>query len=131
MDKIVGASEGSARKALVILQSLVGIEDTEEQVAAIDAATSKSEAYKIGTELLYNPRTNWATVSNIIRKLEDDNWEGIRMLVLSMASNVLLDPSKIKFYAKAYKVLVAFSEPFYNTNKAGLVASCYEASRTV
>lgn len=127
-DKLVAASEGSARKALVILQSLVGIDDEEEQVTAIDRASAKSEAYQIGTELLYKGG-NWAAISNIINKMQDDNWEGIRMLILSMASKILLDMGKVKFHPKAYKVIVCFSEPFYNTNKSGLVASCYEACR--
>jgi DNA polymerase III gamma/tau subunit len=129
MAKIVDASEGSARKALVILQSLVGIEDDDEKLLAIDRASSKSEAYKIGVELIYG-QSSWAKVASIINTMEDDNYEGIRMLILAMASNALLDPKKIRFHAKAYKTIVCFSDPFYNTGKSGLVASCYEATRS-
>lgn len=128
MDKLIGASEGSARRSLVILQSLIGIEDEEDQIVAIDRASSKSEAYQIGTALLYQS-AGWAIIANIINKMEDDNYEGIRMLILSMASNVLLNQTKVKLHPKAYKVLIAFSDPFFNTGKNGLVASCYEACR--
>jgi len=129
IDKIIDASEGSARKALVILQSLVGIDDEDEQLLAIDRASSKSEAYKIGVELIYG-QSAWAKVAGIINTMEDDNYEGIRMLILAMASNALLDPKKVRFHAKAYKTIVCFSDPFYNTGKSGLVASCYEATRS-
>lgn len=128
LDKIAEASEGSARKALVILQSLIGITGDKEKLAAIEKAANRSEAYQIGLELIYRSK-GWAGVSSIISKLEDADWEGIRMLILAMASNVLLDPKKTTFYPKAYKVIVCFSEPFYNTGRAGLVASCYEATR--
>lgn len=128
MDKLVDAACGSARQALVILQQLIGIKGEDEQVAAIDAVTAKSEAYQIGTGLLYQGAP-WASIASLIKKMEDNNWEGIRMLVLSMATNILLDMTKLKFHPRAYKVMIAFSEPFFNTGKAGLVMSAYEASR--
>lgn len=127
-DKIIREAEGSARKALVILQALVGLDDDKEKLLAIEKANARSEAYQIGVELLFKP-TNWMTIAAIIKNMTDDNWEGMRMLILSMASNVLLDPKKAGLHPRAYKVMVAFSEPFYNTGKSGLVASCYEAIR--
>jgi len=124
-DKVVKFANGSPRKALVILQSLVGIQDEDEQLAAVMAGDSESEAYQIGTALLY-AKPNWLDLLKIIKGLKEVDWEGIRMLILAMATNILLDANKKKFWKQADLVHICFSESFFHTNKSGLVSACRE-----
>ena len=119
--RIVEQSEGSARKALVLMDQIANITDEEEQIAILSQKDIRSEAIMIARTLMRSG-ARWQEMATILKTCNDDA-EGIRRLVMSYAASVLMNG---KQDARAYKILVAFSEPFFNTGKPGLVASCYE-----
>ena len=133
--EIVEASDGSARKALVILEQVGSMETEEEQLKGIQASSfNKDEAINLARALFnYNP-TPWPEVAKILRNLSDQDVEGIRYMILGYARSCLIGkdekPPNMKFAQKAFQVIDIFSRNFYDSKQAGLAAACWEVMMT-
>ncbi len=118
--KIVDIAEGSPRKALVLLHSIVGIGGKKDQLEILDKGDINTQGIDLARALM--ERTpNWKKVAGILKKLEDDV-ETVRYIVLGYARTVLLSSGN----KKAYVVIDCFSSNFYDSKAAGLAAACYE-----
>jgi DNA polymerase III gamma/tau subunit len=129
--EIIEASDGSARKALVILEQVGSLEGDEEQIKAIQFTTfNKDAAISLARALFSYKGTTWQEVSKILRVLVDQDVEGIRYCVLGYARSCLVGkdekPPNMKFAEKAFKVIDIFSKNFYDSKAAGLAAACWE-----
>jgi len=122
VDKICEHSDGSARKALVLLNSIIDITDEEEQIQTIQKSDVQHQAIEIARALL-DTRTKWTDMAKIIKAVEEDA-ESLRWMVLSYMEKVILGGGKLA--PRGFQVITAFSEPFYNTKRAGLTAACWE-----
>ena len=122
--KIAGASDGSARKALVILQQVIGIAEKEAQLEAIEAADPQREAITLA-RLLFNPKATWKEVSVALKEIESDP-ETLRHIVLGYATSVLLGNNP-RMASRAMQLIDLFRDHWYDCKRAGLVAACYEA----
>ena len=122
--KIVNNSEGSARKALVFLNSVIHLSSKEEQLNAIMSETAELQAFEIVRALLYNSRTTWKEMAAILKATEGEEPEQIRWLVLTCCKTELLKAGK--FAPRAYMIIDVFRDNFYDSKIAGLVAACYE-----
>lgn len=120
-ERIAESSDGSARQALVLLHTVIGLSTVEDQLAAISRADSKHEAKNICREML-NPRTSWSAVAKILKGTDGDA-ESIRWQVLGYCRTVLLGGGKQA--GRAAAIIEEFREPFYDSKDAGLAASCY------
>lgn len=124
-EEIVDASDGSARKALVILEQIGGIEGKKAQIASIQStAVTKDAAIDLARMLLNSER--WSAVAAKLKALSDEDVEGIRYLVLAYMRAVLLGGGKLA--PRAYQVIDAFSRNMYDSKQAGLAAACYEVT---
>lgn len=126
VDRIIEAADGSARKALVILNQVLRSDDEEEQLQAIESNDSQKKAHDIFRALM-NPRTTWVDMQKILRNVDDEP-EGLRYYILACATNEMLNTYKRNGTnpSRAYLLVVAFGENYYDTKRAGLVASCFE-----
>jgi DNA polymerase III gamma/tau subunit len=125
LEKIAEVADGSARKALVLLHSVIGLEDEEEQLRVVEAGDASHDAIEIARALV-TPAMTWHKMTKIlggIEGLEEDS-EGIRRLVLSYMSSVALKNPKIA--SRACDVILLFQDPWFNCGRAGLIAACYE-----
>lgn len=122
LDAIIERGYGSARKSLVILDQIIDIENEEEQLNAIQSSDEKVMAIELARAII-NPQTTWNKVSTILKGLEDDV-ESFRWMVLNYSNSVLLGGGKLA--PRAYLLIVAFQDNFYDSKKAGLTAACYE-----
>lgn len=120
--KLIQCAEGSARAALVLLHKIMGIEEEERQLQILESAGAQKQAIEIARALM-NPRVPWKTVASILSQVDEDP-EQIRWLVLSYASSVLLKGGKLA--DRAALIISCFSENFYDTKRAGLIAACYD-----
>lgn len=123
MDEIVDAADGSARKALVILEQVGGLGTETEQVQAVQATSLNKDAAITLARALMNPRVNWKEVAPLLKELKDEP-EGIRYLVLGYCRSVLLGGGPLA--ARAYMIIDIFSRNFYDSKQAGLAAACWE-----
>lgn len=121
-DKIVEYSEGSARKALVLLNQVYKLEDEEEQLQSVFRMDHKANAFELAKLLIWTPRPNWSDVSKLLKDLEDDP-EGIRLMMLSCSMGEILKGGNA--VSRALMVFDYFQFNFYDTKKPGLVRACY------
>ena len=120
-------SDGSPRKALVILERISGVESNEERIKIINNSSVIEEDVDV-IELcraLLNNKSTWGNISTILKKLKEagklDDAETIRYIVMGYMSAVLLNSDN----KRAAIVLEAFSEPTYNTGKNGIILASY------
>jgi DNA polymerase III gamma/tau subunit len=123
IEKIIDNSEGSARKALVLLNQVYLLDDKKEMLAAIEEATVEKASEFIG-RLLINPRTTWPTMAKALKANGQEDPESIRWGVLGYARNCMISGGKIS--ARAYIIIEAFRDHFYDSKHAGLAAACWE-----
>lgn len=133
---VITAADGSPRQALVSAQiAMQHPDDPDAACAAVEALSGKGEAYKICVAL---QRGGWGDCAKAIRDADvtNEEAEGIRMLVLAWFTTTLIGkpakdgkPAKPAGNGKPAKraalILEAFSEPFYNSGKAGLALAAY------
>jgi len=122
-DKIINNSDGSARKALVFLNSVIHLSTKSEQLNAIVTETAELQAFEIVRNLLYKP-CSWKNMAAILKATEGEEPEQIRWLVLACCKTELLKAGK--FAGRAYQIIDVFRDNFYDSKHAGLVAACYE-----
>lgn len=123
IDRIVDAAEGSARQALVLLDTIREIEGEEAQLAAITNPEAKQVAFDLVKALLWE-KANWKSVSKILQGIDNEDPEGLRYLVLACATKEMLKGTKNS--PRAYMIVTAFRDNFYDSKFSGLVAACWE-----
>lgn len=119
-------SEGSARKALVLLGQIIDLAAEDEQLEALQRGDFKKESIELA-RLLINPKSKWPQVANVLKNLDDEP-EQVRYLVLGYANSVLLKGGPLA--ARAYLVIRCFDCNFYDSKKSGLTAACWEVIST-
>ena len=122
-EKIIECSNGSARKALVFLNQIAELDDEEDMIEAIKATTAEIQAIAIA-KALFNSRTSWNDMTKILKETVNEEPEQIRWMVLGYAKKVLLGGGKL--YSRAYLIINAFQDNFYDSKHAGLAAAAYE-----
>jgi len=124
MGKIVENSDGSARKALVFLNSIINQTCERDMLNAIVTATAETQAFAIVRALLYKPGTKWKEIAKILKETEGEEPEQIRWLVLACCRTEMLKGGKLT--GRAFLVIGAFRDNFYDSKQAGLCAACWE-----
>lgn len=121
--KIVEASEGSARWALVHLGSVIDLEDEALQLECVSNVDTKRQAFDLVKALLYQKST-WAQVAKIIQEVNLEEPEKFRHFVLACANTELLKANRNS--ENAFMVLDIFRANWYDCGKVGLTACCFE-----
>ena len=122
IDAVVNHGDGSPRQLLVLLDSIQHLDDDEEQLQLIYKSETKKEAIEIARTLM-KLKPKWSEVSAVLRTVQEEP-ESIRWMMLSYANSVLLKGGRKA--SRAYIIIDAFRDNFYDSKKAGLSAACYE-----
>jgi DNA polymerase-3 subunit gamma/tau len=88
--KIAETSEGHVRDALFILQSVIQIRDNEEKQLKIAGQKIESERQIIDLCRSLLNRDGWETCREILKKLQNENPETVRKIVLAYMQRVIL-----------------------------------------
>lgn len=121
IEQIVEAAEGSARKALVLLDQIASVEGEEEQLKALSVSVlNKDQSIELARALFGS--ASWNEVAKLLKELKDEP-ESIRYLVLGYARSVLLSGGKQS--ERAFKIISVFEKNFYDGKAASLAAACY------
>lgn len=118
LEQIVDESCGSSRAALVVLESIIDLDEDDMMEAAKQKAIEESEAIEL-CRALFAKTPSWKTISGVLKKLEAEP-EGVRQMVLAYTNTVLMK----NMDERACIVLEAFIEPFYATPKHQLLLAC-------
>lgn len=122
ISKIIVVAEGSARKALVLLEQVLMVKGDEGQLEAIDASDAEKQAIELA-RTLFNYKSSWSDAANVLKNLKDDA-EGTRRLILAYANKILLSGGKLS--DRAYLIISVMRDNLFASGKAGLSACCYE-----
>lgn len=120
---LIEMSEGSARKALVLLEQVLFLENEDEQLEVIKNSDNQAQGIDV-CRILFKPKVAWVDVVKVLRAIETDDWESLRWAVLGYACSILLGKNK-SMAAKASLIISNFEEPLFNTKRAGFVNACY------
>lgn len=122
IERIVDCSEGSPRKALVFLYQVSKVKSELARLELVQPSGMRHQAIELCRVLMKANKHQWRDVCGVLKTIDEDP-EGIRRLMLAYFASIL---SK-QVNKKAFDVMLAFSEPFYNTGRPGLVLACYAA----
>ncbi len=122
IEKIVEHSDGSARQALVLLDSVIHLDSEEEMLEAIEKSTMNTQAIQL-CRLLLNPRTSWQDISKLLKELEGEDPEGLRRMMLGYMRSVLLGSGQ----PRAAFIMGLFERNFFDSGNPGLALACYES----
>ena len=120
--KIAELAEGSPRKALVVLEQVIGL-DTGDRLEALTRSIPKREAYELCHVLIKG--SGWSDAASIIKCIGDDQIESVRWMVLGYMSKVALNNRKQA--ERACHIINCFREDFFRSGKAGLILACWDA----
>lgn len=120
--RIAEASEGSVRKAAVFLQQVLEVEE-EQQEDLVNRITMEENAEVIELCRALMKKANWSTIASMLKNLKEEP-ESVRYAVLGYFNSVLLNNGD----ARSAEIIMRFSEPFYNSGKAGLTLACFECT---
>ncbi len=124
LDKIVEVADGSPRQALTTLQKVISLPTEQEQLDVITKGDLNKQAFDLVKALLWEKNT-WKDIATIIEQLgPDQDWEGIRRLMLKCTSNEVLKANRNSKWA--CHILVCCRDHWYDCGRAGLVQACYE-----
>lgn len=116
------AAEGSARKALVLLEQVVQMPE-EARAAFLERESGRSRGDQIARILLSGHRNAWERLLAVLKDCDEDA-EAVRRVVLAFATNAMY--RNPRNHEALYRVLKAFRPDTFSSNKAGLMAACYE-----
>ena len=121
---IAEACDLSARSALTILEQVSHLDDEDEMLKVISNAAVKTKAIDLARKLL-KPTTQFKAVLPILKVLDDEP-ESVRRVILAYVTSIMQNG---KMVDRCYVLLDSFRDNYYDSGKAGLMASCYEATQ--
>jgi DNA polymerase-3 subunit gamma/tau len=129
IEEIIDASQGSARSALVILEKIskLGKEQALKLLRShpTDLEMEGGKVLDLCQALTRKDGT-WGDVASVLKEVyeEESDLEKIRYQVLGYAASVLL---RGKGGNRAALIIECFSQPFYDTGRAGVTLACYQS----
>jgi len=132
--RLAEVADGSARKALVLLGQIMGVEDDDRRIEILQKSDVKRTAYSLCQALVAG--RPWTAVAEILRDCDEEP-EQIRWLVLSFFTTVAIgkkDPKTGKVRApgkdasRAVAIMEEFQDNYFDTKRAGLIISAYRAT---
>lgn len=133
VDKTVAKSiammcQGSPRAALVALQRVAALPKEQQAKAAEEAILAVDKAGNLARLLLDGK--GWKEIALFLKATEEEP-ERLRRGVLGYITAVAVNSGNPALAAKCYSIGCSFEKPYYDTDRAGLFLSCYDAWKVV
>ena len=128
--KLISKScEGSARAALVMLDSVIGLENEEEAKEIIDnyVGSENAEIKELCYYLLQNKRPSWDNIKKILSKLDIEP-ESARYAILGFLNSAMLKSWSKRSTEEISSLIEIFEPSVMYSKAAGLTNACYFAS---
>ena len=118
VSKIASAADGSARVALVLLNTLVGVDGAENQMKLISKADVAPAAIEIARLLYADQPCTWKDLAALLKATDEDP-ETVRLIILNYGRTLLLSKGQVRIH----NILEEFREPLYGASAPALLAS--------
>lgn len=119
--QIAEDADGSPRAALVVLDSIIDMNEKDMLAAAARKAEEQKEAIELCRALIKADK--WMSIAKILKGMGDYDPETVRLAVLGYCQSILLKEDS----ARAWVVMDAFRDPFDRNGRPGVVWACYMA----
>ena len=124
---IVSKAEGSARKAINLLESIIDVE-ADDMMEIIESAITSEESDDLkALFLLLMNKGSWAKMAPILKKTKETP-ESIRFQAIKWMSSCLLNDDSRNDNKHLSDVIQMFSNSFEYNGKSALVGACYDCS---
>jgi len=127
LEEIAKKTDGIPRESLVLLDKVIDLDSTDEiDEIILNHFTGESfdkTAFEIARELL-NGKKKWDKIAELIKKIENDNWEAARLTILGYMATVLLGGNE-----RAEEIGSLFMENTFYSKKFGFVQACFLANK--
>jgi len=123
---IINQADGSARRAIEMLEGVVLLANKSEQLEWLEGAAEERRQIIDLCRLLFNFKTDWPTASGLLLALTTSDAESIRWAVIGYARAILLKNNHQKLQQRACHVIQTFEGNFYDSKHAGLAMACYQ-----
>ncbi len=124
LDMLIKYAEGSPRKALVLLDQIMGETDDDKRIECLHKATAELEGIALA-RVLFKKGVTWPEVQKTLNDVKEDP-ESIRWIVLGYAKSILRGKAK-PMWNRAAQIIELFQDNFYDSKDAGLTLACYGA----
>lgn len=127
LSKIAESCENTPRDSIKLLEQVMPLADSPDDIEdlIINNISDADEADGIELcRLLMSKNPSWSKASKILLGINKDKVESIRHLILNYITKCLLNSNR--YNKDLSSILYEFSEPFYNTGKAGLVRAFHD-----
>lgn len=128
VNQIIKSADGCPRQALILLDSVIDIEDEKTALNAISEATNNEKtSIDICRTLLDKRKNRWLDMKYYLKGFDEEP-EKIRYAVLGyLAACLLSDKNDAATDAHISQVIDCFTESFMYSGKAGFYNACYQA----
>jgi DNA polymerase III gamma/tau subunit len=129
VSEIARVSEGTPRRALVVLDGVIDIEDSDELMEAISDALISEQEVRDLCRLLISPLqvNKWKQVAELLKGVTEEP-EQVRYAILGYLNTAILNSNGDA--AERIRLLIdCFEDSYIYKGKVGLSGSCYDASR--
>ena len=121
---IAEMADGSARVALVMLDTIIDLPENKMRAALKNISFDDSEVIELCREIMKGASGGkWPTITKIIKGLQEKDVESIRRAVRGYCRAVLMKENN----PKAAIILQYFNEPFLNNDDTDLLSACHGA----
>jgi DNA polymerase-3 subunit gamma/tau len=117
LELIVENSNGSPRQALVYLEECHSIKDASEARELMRASGQNKEVVDLARWLVAGKGHTWAAAMKLLKALEGQEAESIRIQLQIYFAAVLLNSKSDKAAASILGLVEAFSKPYYSSEK--------------
>lgn len=125
LPKIAFAAQGSARRALVLLEQCVAVGFESESLTQIcaNADDESNDLFPICKAVMWPGKESWESIyTDYLSKMTDDEVEQARWMLLRYAEKCMKDS---KNAGRSAKVITAMKAPFFDSKKPGFIANYY------
>lgn len=116
MDLIVGACDGSARQALVMLSMVRGCRDEDEAAALLESPADNKDVIDL-CRLLVGGKLTWPKLIETLKAIPDMNPESVRIVMTNYLGACLMGAKSDKDAMRLLDLAACFSKPFNPTDK--------------
>ena len=125
LPKIAFAAQGSARRALVLLEQCVAVGFESESLTQIcsNADDELNDLFPICKAVMWPGKESWESIyADYLSKMTDDEVEQARWMLLRYAEKCMKES---KNAGRSAKVITAMKAPFFDSKKPGFIANYY------
>ena len=122
---IAEGAEGSPRQALVLLESIIGLNRDAMPIAIDRQMQSSTEVIDL-CRAIANKACHWKQVANLLKDLDTDP-EQTRRAILGYLNACLLGNKSSQEGNRICNAMECFADNFFDTGKAGLTMACWIA----